>query len=142
MIDQFKGQYRFLSNFYASNVWFGGLRYPTVEHAFQAAKTSNPEQRDWVRSSMTPMAARRRGRQVDLIPGWEGVKADIMTTLVLQKFSTHPNLRIRLLGTDDQKLVEGNNWGDQYWGVSNGEGKNVLGEILMMVREGLRLGLL
>ena len=36
IIDSFKGEYSFLSNFYQYPVTYGGLTYPTAEAAFQA----------------------------------------------------------------------------------------------------------
>jgi len=40
MIDSFKGDFRFLSNFYPVNVDYEGIMYPTVEHAYVAAKNT------------------------------------------------------------------------------------------------------
>jgi predicted NAD-dependent protein-ADP-ribosyltransferase YbiA (DUF1768 family) len=57
-----------------------------------------------------------------------------MEGLVRQKFSKDPVLRQRLLDTGDQDLVEGNTWGDTFWGVCRGQGSNWLGRILMDVR--------
>ena len=54
-----------------------------------------------------------------------------------EKFSD-PYLREMLLDTGDEELIEGNWWGDQYWGVCNGVGKNRLGNILMLIRKNIR----
>ena len=71
-------------------------------------------------------------------PDWESVKIDFMRYLVWNKFSTHEDLKLRLLDTADAELIEGNNWGDAFWGVCNGRGQNWLGRILMETREKLR----
>ncbi len=64
-----------------------------------------------------------------------------MLELVLLKFTSHPELREKLLATDDMVLEEGNTWGDKVWGIcppGSGIGRNELGKILMDVREALR----
>ena len=61
-----------------------------------------------------------------------------MLNVVRAKFDQHPDLAQKLLETGDEELVEGNTWGDRYWGVCGGKGKNMLGKILMRVREELR----
>ena len=75
------------------------------------------------------------GREVTLRKDWELVKVNIMSELVLQKFARHPELCESLAMTGDEDLEEGNTWGDRYWGTVNGKGNNMLGKILMRVRE-------
>ena len=81
------------------------------------------------------------GRLVPLRPDWEAVKVGIMEEIVRAKFIQHPELAARLLATGDKVLVEGNHWGDTFWGVDTrtGQGHNHLGRILMKVREELHL---
>ena len=136
-IDEFQGENRFLSNFYPSRVEFDGVVYPTVEHAYQAAKTLDPELRKKVRDAVKPGAAKRLGRGVALRADWETVKCRVMFTLLRWKFHHQP-LRGRLLATGDAELVEGNRWGDTYWGVCGGKGENRLGKLLMQVRKELQ----
>jgi N-glycosidase YbiA len=137
-IREFKGEYRFLSNFWACAIGHDGIQYPTVEHAFQAAKTLNFHERWNISRLETPGEAKRAGRKAQIRPDWEQVKVGIMQELVLQKFARHEGLRRRLLDTDDALLLEGNTWGDTFWGVVEGEGHNELGKILMEVRQLLR----
>jgi hypothetical protein len=134
MIGEFKGAYRFLSNFWNATVHYEGTDYKSVEHAFQAAKTLLPSERAWVWSAQTASEAKKRGRQVALRPDWEQVKLDVMEALVRDKFSRHPHLRDQLLATGTHELVEGNWWNDTFWGVCRGTGYNHLGRILMKVR--------
>ena len=47
----------------------------------------------------------------------------------VQKFLQHPHLIEMLLQTGDEELVEGNKWGDRFWGVCKGKGENHLGKI-------------
>lgn len=138
MIDRFDGEHGFLSNFEPATVHLEGVPYPTVEHAFQAAKAYIPEQQEWVRKALTAREAKNRGRRVTLRSDWEEEKVRVMTCLVFEKFLVDNTLRERLLATGNEELVEGNNWGDTFWGVCEGEGQNYLGKILMSVRASLR----
>lgn len=136
MIDKFDGQYRFLSNFWPCTVRLDGEQYPSVEHAYQAAKTTDRKERQHVRSASSPGEAKRRGRQVTKRADWDDVKLEVMEKLLRQKFSRVSDLRIRLLtATRGHELVEGNTWGDTYWGVCNGVGENHLGRLLMAIRD-------
>ena len=137
-IDSFSGEHAFLSNFFPSAIRFEGQTYPTVEHAFQAAKTSDPEERARVRDASTPARAKAVGRRVRLRAEWESVKVAIMTGFVREKFRRDEELRALLLATGERPLVEGNTWNDRFWGVVRGQGKNHLGKILMLVRAELR----
>lgn len=136
-IDKFAGDYRWLSNFWLAEVEYEGVTYRTTEHAFQAAKTLDLGQRRHVRKAMGPGEAKRLGRQVTLRSGWESMKDEVMLDINRQKFRD-PDLRGKLLATGDVPLIEGNTWGDKYWGVVGGVGKNRLGKILMKVRDEIR----
>ena len=132
-IQRFSGAYRFLSNFYDSEIEVNEKIYPTVEHAYQAHKTLNGKQRELIRLANSPGQAKRLGQKVELRSDWEVVKLSIMKELLTRKFQI-PRLRELLLETRDYELIEGNTWGDTYWGVCNGEGQNWLGKLLMEVR--------
>lgn len=45
--------------------------------------------------------------------------------------------RDQLLATGGVELIEGNDWGDAFWGVCGGYGQNWLGVLLMLVRSEL-----
>lgn len=140
-ISKFKGEYDFLSNFYPCFVEFEGKLFPSVEHAFQAAKTLDAKIRKGFAVCPSPAYARSLGREINLRPDWEDVKIDIMTQLVKDKFTRNrarKDIRQLLLNTKDAIIEEGNNHGDTFWGVVNGEGRNELGKILMQVRDGIR----
>ena len=149
-IDSFTGEYGFLSNFYPVEVRFPDyksqmtMNYPSVEHGYQAAKTIDPNHRDWVRSAETASEAKRRGQKVTMRSGWNAtMRVSVMAGLLRQKFRLEP-LRSQLLATGDAELIEGNTWHDQFWGdcrcpqhIGMG-GLNWLGELLMKVRRELR----
>lgn len=136
-IDDFSGKYRFLSNFHPVDVGYEGLIYPSVEHAFQAAKTLNTGLRAAIRMAGSPGAAKKMGRAVKLRDDWEDVKIEVMAHLLERKFA-HPGYRKMLLDTGNEELIEGNTWGDTFWGVCGGKGKNNLGILLMDLRFALR----
>lgn len=141
VINSFQGEYFFLSNFFYSPFEFDGEIYATVEHAFQAAKTFDTEQRQSIRLSASPAQAKQMGRAVQLRPDWEQVKFDIMLALLRLKFS-QADLRQKLLDTGDSELIEGNTWGDKVWGCVSYKGqwigRNHLGKLLMQVRADIR----
>lgn len=138
-IAAFQGEFRFLSNFWPAEIEFEGQTYPTVEHAYQAAKSLDPDERRRIAALPTPADAKRAGRAVAPLRGdWETVKFDVMERCVREKFTRHADLRRRLLATGDMLLEEGNDWGDRVWGIYQGSGENRLGRILMQVRAELR----
>ena len=147
MIDSFQGTYRFLSNFWivsphTISVVFKSYRvfsYPSVEHAYQARKSS--ELADYLAMERIRKSgdAKAYGNTIQLGANWNAIKFDVMLDFVRQKFQ-EPFLRKLLLNTGDQELIEGNHWHDRYWGVCscqrcNNRGDNNLGKILMQVRK-------
>ncbi|MER6498379.1 GTP cyclohydrolase II [Streptomyces sp. NPDC001455] len=136
-IDRFTGLWEFLSNYSAATVRLDGVEYPTVEHAYQAAKTLDRSIRTRIAGEPDPDEAKRLGRRHADRPDWEEAKVAVMRSLVEQKFQD-PELRERLLATGTAELVEGNDWGDEFWGVCAGHGQNTMGLILMALREQAR----
>jgi len=134
----FQGKYRFLSNFWPAKVHYEGMEYNSVEHAYQAAKTLDKQARLRIRNLRKPGEAKREGQKVEMRGDWEQVKVNVMYFLVREKFSRNSRLKDQLLATKDQYLEETNHWGDTFWGVCKGRGQNMLGQILMEVRDELR----
>lgn len=137
MINQFRGETRWLSNFHENPITYEGITYPTAEHAFQAAKVLDETTRKMFAALPKPGDAKRMGMTVRLRPNWDAIKIGIMEDINRLKFQD-PALKAQLLATGDQELVEGNNWNDQFWGVCEGVGCNHLGRILMKVRKELK----
>jgi len=132
-IMRFDGVYRFLSNFYYCDVYYDSVRYKSSEHAYQAAKTSDINLREAIRECNTPGDAKKLGRKLPLRTDWDDVKLNEMYKILKSKFS-NPKLKKMLVDTGSEELIEGNNWGDVYWGVCIGRGENNLGKLLMKVR--------
>ncbi|MCI0601831.1 NADAR domain-containing protein [bacterium] len=138
-IAGFSGEYRWLSNFWPAPIHVNDVSYPSGEHAYQAHKTADPVWRERIRMAPTPGQAKRLGRLAPVVPNWDSIKLSVMETLVRQKFSTHEDLRRKLIATWPFELREENNWKDQFWGTCNGIGQNHLGRILMRIRDELRV---
>lgn len=134
-INEFRGNYYFLSNFYEAPVTYQGLLYLNNEAAFQSAKTFSDRE---CFTNLDPSSAKKLGRRVQLRNDWEDVKDEVMYEICKAKFSQNELLKVKLIETGDKYLEEGNTWGDKIWGTVNGVGENKLGKILMRVREELR----
>ena len=139
MINCFEREYAFLSNFYPSPIEYEGIKYPTVEAAFQAAKTPDLHMKTAIATAEHPGKAKRMGRKVVLREDWEEIKDRVMEDCLRLKFSD-PMLRKKLLATEDEELEEGNWWHDNYWGTCycsrcGDVGKNKLGYLLMKIRK-------
>ena len=157
IIGSFDGDNRFLSNFWIDDpiVW-NGRSFDTSEHAYQWSKTDDPEEKElilfvWLQGDnnevivkpSTPGQAKRMGDRVTKRPNWDEIKSGIMLDILRAKFSQNKKLRKMLLDTGDAILIEGNTWCDNFWGSCHCEkcgnkGRNVLGQLLMQVREELR----
>ena len=136
-IHRFRGDHAFLSNFHRHPFEWRRRTYLTAEHAFQGAKTRDGRERERIRTAASPAEAKRLGRRADLRCDWERIKNDVMHSVLQAKFAV-PELRDALLATGDAELVEGNTWGDVYWGVCGGRGRNQLGRTLMRIRDDIR----
>lgn len=139
VISGFRGDYRFLSNFFPVVVEYDGALYPSVENAYQAAKTFDLVLRtNFV--SISASKSKRMGRLLQLRPDWEDVKLSVMENLLRQKFKTGSNLRSMLMATSGKQIIEGNDWCDNFWGSCNctnckSDGQNHLGKLLMKIRD-------
>ena len=138
IISKFFGEYAFLSNFSDHPVTMQGpfptlepTVFPTAEHAYQAAKATTREDFEKVVSAPTPGVAKKIGRRIKVRGGWEDVKISVMAAVVEAKFAAGSQLATQLLETGSATLVEGNEWGDDFWGAYKGRGVNMLGVILM-----------
>ncbi|MBH8605650.1 MULTISPECIES: NADAR domain-containing protein [unclassified Thermoactinomyces] len=132
--------YGCFSNFSAHGFMLDGKWWPTSEHYFQAQKFAGTPYEEKIRLIKSPKDAVTMGRdrRLPLRQDWELVKDEVMRKAVLQKFKSHHDIRAILLSTGNREIVE-NSPVDYYWGCgADGSGKNMLGQILMEVREELR----
>lgn len=124
---------------------FREKQWPTVEHAYQAAKFTDPFKIEAIHREKGGPGAKKIALSWTVeTPKWEIVRLEIMWELLLQKWS-QPAHAQQLLQTEGL-LVEWNNWNDRFWGIAiTTEGKvlggtNYLGIFLTAIRELLRAG--
>jgi hypothetical protein len=135
-----KGDHPCFSNFSPHPIEIDEVEWPTVEHYYQAQKFAGTPQERLILMAVSPKEAKKLGnsRTWPLRPDWESVKDDVMRKAVRRKFEAHEDARRDLLSTGDAEIIEASPW-DYYWGEGkSGKGKNMLGRILMEVREELR----
>lgn len=145
-IIAFEGAYRWLSNFYPSPFTDAtGTVWPTVEHYYQASKSTNARDVEWIRTAIRPGDAKRAGNSIIMRDDWELVKVDVMLGALRAKFAAGTQCATWLLTTNDWYLIEGNTWHDQFWGSCScgrerckAPGLNTLGTLIMQVRDELR----
>ena len=163
MIGPFRGEYRWLSNFYATPVELDGQVFPTAEHAYQwhkalAAGVTGPL--ELIFRADTPGQAKRLGRSFPYPPVWDertgkpplSTKVRVMRRVIEAKFPAGSLLASSLMDTHPEPLIEVNDWGDRYWGMvysgvaDDGHdpaapvlvGENQLGKVLVWRRAALR----
>lgn len=151
-VKGFFGPYLWLSNFHLCEVQYEGLLYPSSEHAYMAAKSTDSNiRRKFIINppiegydgltllhgkTLSPSDARKLGQTIKLRDNWEEIKYDTMLEVVFNKFLRNKDIRQKLIETGDKYLEETCYWKDTYWGVDYKlGGKNNLGRILMKVRE-------
>jgi ribA/ribD-fused uncharacterized protein len=137
-ITEFQGEHRWLSNFWPVRIMFEGRVYPSVENAYQAAKFVEFYRPRF--QTVSAGEAKRLARSLPLRPDWKLSKLAVMKELLERKFPAYSTLAEKLLATGDSLLIEGNNWGDTFWGICRGRGENHLGKLLMQRRAELKQG--
>ena len=138
MISGFRGPNRFLSNFYPAEFLYGEWICKTAEHAYQASKARFSLDAEEIISARSPGHAKRLARQIVLRPDWLSERENIMLSILRVKFTPGSLPANLLLETGEARLVETNTWGDTFWGVCNGYGKNTLGILLTQIRDEIR----
>ncbi len=133
-----------LSNLFRRSVTFEGATYPTAEHAYQAGKARTRAVREWLMAAPTPalLAMAAHGLYYwDISPDWSRKKFERMRSVLRAKFTQHSDLAELLLSTGHARLVETPTTDsplNRTWGEVKGVGENMLGKLLMEVREELR----
>lgn len=137
----FRGPLRALSNLFPVDVEFEGLVYPSSEHAYVAAKTTDLEDRFVIQKIQTASEAKRYGRNISLRPDWNVLRSAYMYKILENKFLSEVPQQV-LLETEGP-LTEWNYWHDNFWGkcfcdrrnCKDSNAVNMLGKILMDIRE-------
>lgn len=131
----FKNNYFFLSTFYRSKIEFeinGKLcKFTNAEAAYQAMK--NPEIADKF-SQIKGLEAKRMEESLKItVPDWGHFKLFAMGKVLHEKFKNR--MLFLQLKTIKEPIINDNYWGDTFWGVCKGEGKNILGKMLTVIRD-------
>ena len=135
VINSFDGEYDFLSNFYECPILWKGNLYRNSESIYQSYNTLDNVPFDFTKT--TGSQAKKISKKLNVRPDWNKIKFDLMYEICQEKFNQNTDIAQKLMNTGDAILIEGNYWGDTYWGKCNGVGQNNLGKILMKIREEL-----
>lgn len=121
-----------------------GIKYPTIEHAYQACKSTDVQVRQLIAGMERPGQAKRAGQQLEMRPEWEAIKYAVMMNLIRQKYQLWTKYGRSLIASGPMRLVEVNNWHDNIWGnclcdrpSCQAPGENWLGRLLMLRRSEL-----
>ena len=134
----------FLSNMYQLRVPVTcdlGFQYWNSEGLYMALRTNILDERSWIsKQSKKSGFAAKEARKMFALDQDQNNRAGYMLNAVRQKFSNNPELASKLILVD-KEIIEINTWKDNFFGVdlSSGNGCNVLGKVLMQVREELKL---
>jgi hypothetical protein len=159
---EFKGEKRYLSNMFQCAIKmdsslaskypylvFDDKVYRSSEHLYQALKSESIAYRDKIRYTIAPHMTKKISKQL-LTPSeiteyfefrkdWDDIRVEVMQLCLELKFTQHPKLAQKLLDTGDELIEERNYWNDTFWGTCKGTGKNMLGQLLMAVRDQLKV---
>ena len=142
--DPVEGEYGFLSNYFEAGIAFNDRRYPSSEHAYQAAKAADRGMHDWLAASPTPQLAAVAGDALTAEQSradWLAIRVPLMRQILRAKFTQHRDLLARLLATGERRLAElasGPSEANLFWSEVDGAGDNMLGRLLMELRSDLR----
>lgn len=142
VISSFRDDHAFLSNFYKATFIEGDKEFSNVEQYFQYAKAvmfGDTETATLILNNADPRNAKRLGKRVKNFDHsvWTDCALTVMENGLSLKFRQNHDLQAKLLATGVRQLIEGNEWGDTYWGVCKGRGENHLGKLLMSIRDSL-----
>lgn len=134
--------YGYYSNFSPHAIFVENKIWPTVEHYYQAKKFSDEGLQEYIRRLSTPGKAKREGNEPhpEYKANWPELKDDVMRVGIYHKFTQHPDLNEKLIIEDGDADLFEHTENDKYWGDGgDGSGKNMLGKLLMELRNKLRM---
>lgn len=133
------------SNFWRGRMFTQGFAPGTGEHDFQCRKTTDLRWRARILAAGTPGEAKRLGRACPMRPDWDEIRVEEMRFVLVAKAINEPDFVDWLISTGDQKIIEGNWWHDNFWGICEcdscvatgkaSRAENHLGRALMQLRE-------
>lgn len=131
----FNNNYFFLSTFYPCTIHLtidGKIcSFLNVEAAYQAQK--NPAIADKF-SDIKGMEAKQFDKTLIItVPDWEHYKVKAMALALHEKYKNR--VLLFQLKSIEGEIINDTPWGDTYWGITKGEGKNILGKLLTCIRD-------
>lgn len=130
--------HNWFSNMNISPITINDITYPSVENYYQAMKSTDKVVHLSF-SLISPKKSKQEGRRLKIRDNWEMLKENYMMIGLREKFKK-PEYRLMLLQTNNEPIIEWNNWHDKEWGVCifENRGNNKLGKLLMKLREEIR----
>ncbi|HSX28189.1 MAG TPA: NADAR family protein [Candidatus Saccharimonadales bacterium] len=132
--------YDVLNNFSANAVEIDGVLYPTSEHAYQAAKCTDPVGKHEILVAKSPLLAKEVSNQKYKSakdPDWNTKKLSVMESILRSKLDQHQEVRNALMKSGDEEIAEDSPI-DAFWGRGkDGNGENQLGKLWMKIRSEL-----
>lgn len=104
-IDEFVGHFDFLDNDYPALVYYENIMYPSVNAAFQAARTNQVFIREKLARIDTPNELWSIAADIEDPPNWEAERLRIMELLLRDKFRRNKEFREKLAYTQQMKIV-------------------------------------
>lgn len=144
--DEFIGFYPreffVFDNFSSFSVLVDGVKYATVEHAYQAYKFIGvaPEIAKEITECYSAHEAQKiaYGNRDKQRSDWEDIKLEFMEKLLRLKLEQNPYVKKKLLQTGNYLICE-DSPKDSFWGIGpNRDGRNELGKLWMKLRSELR----
>jgi len=117
-----------------------GEQWRSAEHYVQAQRFNCSEIQAEVRESTYPFSAKTiaRERPEALRPDWHEIRDAVVEKAVRSKFQSHPDLSEKLCATGEAEIIEASAM-SHHWGAgADGLGKNILGRILMKIRQDIK----
>lgn len=137
-INFYTPKYYVFNNFSAHSIEFRGQLYPTSEHAYQAAKCTDPAGQEAIRNARSPSQAKTLANETYRAakdPDWEHKKVSVVEEILRTKLAQHPEAQEALKESGDEEIVEDSPT-DYFWGEgADGTGKNMLGKLWMKLRD-------
>ncbi len=142
MVEFYKefGELGYLANYSNHGFTKNGVFYKTVEHYYQSEKFSDPEIKKRIIDADTPKEASNIGRDRSLkrIEDFKSIKNQVMYEGILEKFRQNRNIAYKLIETRNRDIAEAT-IDEYYWGIGKDKsGENVIGDILVRVRERIK----
>jgi ribA/ribD-fused uncharacterized protein len=132
--------YDVLNNFSANAVEINGTLYPTSEHAYQAAKCTDPKGKGEIRQAKSPLLAKEVSNEKYKFakdPNWNNKKLAVMEAILRAKLDQHQEVRDALIRSGNEEIAEDSPT-DNFWGRGkDGNGENQLGKLWMKIRSEL-----